>query len=67
MKKLDDVIGTVAYILDTLMAYRNIANTGRDCNQCAAASTCRYAPEPGQLVRHNCPLFVERENDGVHD
>lgn len=67
MKKLDDVIGAVAYILDTLMAYRNIVNTGRDCNQCAAAHMCRHAPEPGQLVRYNCPLFVERKKDGLQD
>ena len=66
MSRLDEAITMIGYILDTLIAYRNIANVGRTCNQCAAATTCRYAPEPGQLVRHNCPLFVERESDGIH-
>ena len=33
MSRLDDVIADVAYILDTLMAYRNITDTG-SCNTC---------------------------------
>ena len=33
MSRLDDVIADVAYILDTLMVYRNIAETG-NCNIC---------------------------------
>ena len=68
MKKLDDVIGTVAYILDTLMAYRNIVNTGRDCNQCAAAKECIHRPDPGDEVRYNCFAFLEeRRKDGLQD
>lgn len=59
MSKLDRTISDVAYILDTLMAYRNIVETGC-CNDCEEKSECRYAPKPGQLVRYNCP-FYEKE------
>lgn len=60
MSRLDDVIADVAYILDTLMAYRNIVSTG-DCNRCANTKTCEYIPKPGQLVRHNCPFYEEEK------
>ena len=60
MSRLDDVISNVAYILDTLMAYRNIVDSG-DCNRCGK-KTCEYAPKPGQLVRYNCP-FYEQEGE----
>lgn len=66
-KKLDDAIAKVAYIADCLMAYRNINETGRDCNQCAAVE-CTYKPRPGQIVRHNCPHYVEsktEQNDSI--
>lgn len=58
MSKLDDTIADVAYILDTLMAYRNIVQTG-NCNSCRMARTglCPYLPKVGQLVRYNCPLY----------
>lgn len=61
MDKLDNVIADVAYILDTLIAYRNITQTG-DCNNCARR-VCEYEPKPGQLVRYNCP-FYEDDNKG---
>ena len=61
MSGLDDVIGDVAYILDTLMVYRNIDDSG-DCNRCGKKKTCEYVPKPGQLVRYNCP-FYEQEGE----
>ena len=60
MSRLDDTISDVAYILDTLMAYRNIAQRGC-CNTCEKQKKCEYAPKPGELVRYNCPLFEWRE------
>ncbi|WP_349218538.1 hypothetical protein [Solibaculum intestinale] len=30
-----------------------------DCNDCGI-SKCKFAPEPGQMVRINCPLWVEK-------
>ena len=60
MNRLDDTISDVAYILDTLMAYRNIANSG-DCNRCGKQKTCEYIPKPGQLVRYNCPFYKRLE------
>ena len=60
MSRLDDTISDVAYILNVLMAYRNIAQIG-NCNTCKKKKECEYAPKPGELVRYNCPLFEWRE------
>ena len=60
MSRLDDAISNVAYILDSLMAYRNISETG-NCNTCRISSTCPYAPKAGRIVRYNCPLHVKAE------
>ena len=57
MSRLDDTIANVAYILDTLMVYRNIAQSG-NCNTCDNRD-CKWKPKPGQLVRYNCPFYVE--------
>lgn len=62
MSRLDDTISDVAYILNTLMAYRNIVNSG-DCNRCREKKTCEYVPKPGQLVRYNCPFCKIMENE----
>ena len=59
MSRLDDTIANVAYILDTLMAYRIIAETG-NCNICKSKD-CQWKPEPGQLVRYNCPHYEAEE------
>jgi hypothetical protein len=58
MNRLDKTIADVAYILHTLMAYRNIVESGC-CNDCMKKE-CEYIPDPGYLVRYNCP-FYERK------
>lgn len=55
MKRLNDTISIVAHILDCLMAYRNIVESG-DCNVCKNKD-CPWKPMPGQLVRYNCPHY----------
>lgn len=62
MSRLDESIGNVAYILDALMAYRSIVNSG-DCNDCKVYKECQYRPDYGQLVRYNCP-FYKKEMKG---
>ena len=57
MSRLDDAISDVAYILDTLMAYRNVVESG-SCHNCGIQKICQIKPEWGQLVRYNCPLYV---------
>lgn len=57
MAKIDDAIATQAYILDVLMAYRDISKLPT-CNECEAKRDCPYAPKPGQMVRYNCYAFV---------
>lgn len=58
MSRLDDAISQTAYILDSLMALRNIYECG-SCNDCKPniKRVCPYKPKPGQLVRHNCPFW----------
>ena len=60
MSRLDDVIRDVGYILDCLMALRNIHQSGC-CNDCAMGpgshNPCGYRPMPGQMVRYNCPFY----------
>lgn len=56
MSRLDKAIKNVAYILDSLMAYRNIVESG-DCNRCGKIKSCEYKPKIGQLVRYNCPFY----------
>lgn len=31
-----------------------------DCNDCGIKGVCKFSPEPGQMVRINCPLWVEK-------
>jgi hypothetical protein len=62
MSKIDKAIADVAYILDCLMAYRNIVSTG-DCNNCKNKD-CGCKPKPGQLVRYNCPHYKREKTDG---
>ena len=59
MGRIDDTIGAVAYTLDCLKALREIWNTG-SCNDCADRK-CQYKPKPGQLVRYNCPSWIEQQ------
>lgn len=61
MNRLDEVIGNVAYVLDTLMAFRNIIQTG-GCNDCRVKNSCKFKPDYGQMVRYNCPGYVK---DGI--
>ena len=56
MSRLDDAISEIAYVLDTLMAYRQIVQLG-NCNSCAESKNCKYAPKLGELVRYNCPFY----------
>lgn len=57
--RLNKTIGDVAYILDILMAYRNIVKSG-DCNTCVGKCG-DYKPKPGQMVRYNCPHYLAKE------
>lgn len=64
MAKIDDAIAMQAYILDVLMAYRDISKLPT-CNECKAQRDCSYAPKPGQMVRYNCFAFVGEVQDAA--
>ena len=61
MDKLDKAIVDVACILDSLIAFRDIAKTG-NCGTCNDME-CKYRPEPGQVVVFNCPFYEEGEQE----
>lgn len=63
MNRLDETISTVAHILDTLIVYRSIVNSGC-CNDCENVNACKYTPKPGQLVRYNCPFYLRKDGEG---
>lgn len=63
IKKLNDAIYQMDYILCCLVAYRGIIETGRDCSGCAAARGCEYAPKPGEQIRYNCPHYVKPKTE----
>ena len=52
---LDETISQFAYILDSLRALRDIQNMGC-CNDCHNLY-CEYKPDPGEIVRYNCPFY----------
>ena len=60
MEKIDKTIADVGYILDSLIALRNITGSGC-CNDCKAAKACAYRPELGMQVRYNCPFYERAE------
>ena len=60
MTKLDEAIANTAYILDSLIALRNIYKTGC-CNDCEIAKACQCVPKAGQVVRYNCPFYVRKD------
>lgn len=62
MDRLDKMISNIGYVLDSLMALRNIYQTG-SCNECEAVKTCEYVPKPGQMVRYNCPFYKGKPGD----
>jgi len=64
MDRLDKTIGDVKYILDCLLALRDISRTG-NCNECErrrGLGVCDYAPGIGYPARYNCPFF-ERNSE----
>lgn len=54
--KLNKAIDDVSYILDCLIAYRNIVEQGNNCNNCYNKN-CEWKPKPGWQVRYNCPHY----------
>jgi hypothetical protein len=63
--KLDTTISNVAYILDSLVALRQIQSKG-DCNTCEGGEHgCLYMPNLGEVVRYNCPFYSQKvRSDG---
>lgn len=61
MTRLDEAIKDLAYILDVLMDYRTIIESG-DCNTCKN-EFCNWKPQAGSLTRYNCPHYRGDKNE----
>ena len=48
-------------IADWLKLLQRILDSG-DCNVCGIRKVCQIKPNLGEMVRYNCPLFVERSD-----
>ena len=48
-------------IADYLRLTKDIIKCG-DCNVCANKD-CGYKPNPGQMVRYNCPFYCENKTE----
>lgn len=59
IKRLDNIIKEKEYDLQLLKLLKEVIESG-DCNICKIKEKCEYAPEIGELVRYNCPLFVSK-------
>ena len=40
--------------------YEDATGSGHDCNHCGNQE-CGYCPNPGQIMRYNCPLWQSKE------
>ena len=58
MKRIDNAISDIAYILDSLIALRNIQSLN-NCNTCLN-KLCKYRPQLGEQVRYNCAHYDEK-------
>ena len=57
-------VRSILYGLIDMIDYYNRITKLPDCNDCGKRSVCRYAPDAGDYVRINCPLWSEeKQND----
>jgi len=61
MSRLNTTISEIAFVLDNLILLRQILSTG-NCNDCKNKN-CGYCPEPGRIVRYNCPFYISKESE----
>ena len=61
LDRLDNAIKDVNFVLESLLVLRDIYSTG-DCNRCSNKN-CGYLPEPGNLVRYNCPFYISDKEE----
>lgn len=46
-----------AWVIDQKIFFDRVSGL-RNCNSCTVKDSCFYAPEPGETVRYNCPLWI---------
>ena len=58
---LRDLLRLIYHAADEIQ-YALSVQSYDDCNTCGRKH-CRYMPKPGAMVRINCPLWKEKENE----
>ena len=53
-----EIMSMLYHLADIVREYEAIMNQP-DCNNCSEVRRCRYAPDPGQRVRINCPHWQQ--------
>lgn len=48
----EDVINIIERYFNTIIELSKTVN----CNNCKGRESCLFKPEPGQLIRYNCPI-----------
>ena len=65
MSRMDSDIEDFVRIMREVMSdalYAIAVRSYNDCNDCHRIR-CRYRPKPGEMVRINCPLWSEGEQE----
>ena len=57
----EDIVHILYQIINIIKSWERIMNLP-DCNMCGRDG-CRFMPEPGQMVRFNCPLWVDPKGE----
>ena len=65
--KIDHIIEDLEYIAGCLRVYKEIMETGENCNTCGKQKTCEYVPGWGQQIRYNCPLWKDPDEEEQHE
>ncbi len=54
----EEIAARYFQIADWLKVLKDIQSTGC-CNECKSKGVCKYEPEAGQVVRYNCPFYID--------
>lgn len=67
MSRADQELKEMIWLLQSLLdhaLYGMRVKTYDDCNNCKR-SKCEFMPEPGQMVRINCPLWSYDDEEEI--
>lgn len=66
MSRLDEEREDLIRLIISICDYSRLGyqiSKFNNCNNCGNKWDCQYKPEPGSMVRWNCPLWEGEQND----